>query len=130
MSETSETSITTPARRTSLIIIVAVICVLALIVLGYLGGYFILPGSIQSAYQDKNCGSVLSRYGLYTRVYPVFMQDKTLESHVMNAQSTHWLVQKKKMAPGELLFMPIKSIWMAIQMVFLRLRLKSTAQQR
>lgn len=83
MSETSATRTGTPARRTSLIIIVAVIFVLALIALGYLGGYFILPGSIQSAYQDKNCGSVLSQYGLYTRVYPVFLQDKRLESRVM-----------------------------------------------
>jgi len=80
MSETSAAKMITPARRTGLFISIAAIL---LVVLGYVGGYFILPGSIQSAYQAKNCESVLSRYELYKGLYAAFVPDSSLESHVM-----------------------------------------------
>ncbi len=44
--------------------------VIIMLVLAYVGGYFIFPSSIQSAYQEENCETVLSRANLYTGLYP------------------------------------------------------------
>jgi len=79
MSESSKdnpkTSLQLQRIRLFIIMIVAVVIILGI---GYVSGYFILPGLIKSAYQNKNCESVLSREDIYTSIYPSIITNKAL----------------------------------------------------
>ncbi len=70
----TQTKALNPALK--VVIIVAVLLILLLGV--YLAGNIILPGSIKSSYQSKNCEQVLSLDGIYASAYPAFMTDKSV----------------------------------------------------
>lgn len=75
MSESStEREASTFQRIKVPIILIAVLVVVTGFV--YAGGYFLLPGTIRSAYQDRDCEKVLSREGLFTRLYPGMITDE------------------------------------------------------
>lgn len=82
MSEASKVNITTPAQGSGRYIAMIVVVVLFLVILGYFSGYLILPGLIESAYQNKNCESVLNLEGVYTRAYPSIMINKSITDPV------------------------------------------------
>jgi tetratricopeptide (TPR) repeat protein len=44
--------------------------VIIIFILMYVGGYFVFPSTIQSAYQEDNCETVLSRANMYAGVFP------------------------------------------------------------
>src|SRR4051812_31458669 len=44
----------------------------------YVAGNFIIPGSIKSNYQSKNCEQVLALDNFYASAYPAFMADKSI----------------------------------------------------
>lgn len=44
--------------------------VLLILVLVYVGGYFVFPSTIQSAYHEDNCETVLSRANMYAGLFP------------------------------------------------------------
>lgn len=68
----------TKGLNSGLAIIIA-IAVIIIILLGvYLAGNFVLPGSIKSNYQSKNCEQVLSLGNVYASVYPAFLADKSI----------------------------------------------------
>ncbi len=69
MSESSKIYKSAPLQQIRWIVIVIIV----ILVLGYVGGYFILPGMVKSAYQDGNCEAVLSRNDIYSRVYPAMI---------------------------------------------------------
>lgn len=81
MSESSKDITVTPRRGIVLIIIITAVIVVVL-VLGYVGGYFLLPGMIKSAYQSKDCQTVLSREGVYTSIYPAVIANKEIPNLV------------------------------------------------
>jgi len=74
MSESSKVVVAHPLQHIKLLIIVIV--TIALLLLGYAGGYFILPGMIRSAYGDADCASVLARNDLYSGAYPFAVTNK------------------------------------------------------
>jgi len=76
MPESSKEEKTAPRRRTRLFIII-IIAVIGFLGLGYLGGYFFLPGTIESAYEGRDCESVLSRNDIYSVIYPFASMDKS-----------------------------------------------------
>jgi tetratricopeptide (TPR) repeat protein len=59
---------------------IAITTLVVLIVLAgiYLAGNFILPSSIKSSYQNKNCDQVLAQDNFYTSLYPAFMADQSV----------------------------------------------------
>ena len=69
MSEPLSDHRATATQRNPLFLIIVSGIVLILLLV-YAGGYFVFPGTIQSAYQANNCESVLSRADLYARLYP------------------------------------------------------------
>jgi tetratricopeptide (TPR) repeat protein len=73
-----------PQNRVQTIIIVVVISILVLLLPLFLygSGLFVLPTVILSNHQSKNCQSVLSLKGLYSSIYPGFMQDRSLDDYV------------------------------------------------
>jgi len=66
MSESSKINKVAPLQQTRTIFIV----IFVILTLGYIGGYFILPGMVKSAYRDGNCEAVLSQHDIYSSVYP------------------------------------------------------------
>lgn len=80
MSETSKP--TTRSSRTKRLFVIAVV-ILLIPLLGYIGGYFVLPGSIQSAYEGKDCETVLSQHALFLKMYPFATSGERLESNLM-----------------------------------------------
>jgi len=79
MSEIEKSPVNNKKRQT--IILVTVVSALVLLLM-YGVGTFVLPMGILYSYQDKNCGSVLSLNGLYTGIYPGFMQDESIYAPV------------------------------------------------
>ncbi len=79
MSETVNSQ-TNKKLRISLFVTISIVI---LSLLAYTGGIIVLPVSMLYAYKDKNCGSVLARNNIYTRIYPAFLEDKTLTGPVM-----------------------------------------------
>jgi tetratricopeptide (TPR) repeat protein len=75
MSELSTNKEKSPFQRIRVPVILIAVLV-AVTGLVYAGGYFLLPGTVKSAYQDRDCEKVLSREGLYTRLYPAMIADK------------------------------------------------------
>ena len=71
MSESLQENPSSHHRRSKWFLIVVILAVIVLPLLGYAGGYFILPGMVESAYQSGDCEMVLSRDALYRRLYPV-----------------------------------------------------------
>lgn len=63
-----------PAIKTFIIVAVLLIVLLGI----YLAGNVMLPGSIKSSYQSKNCEQVLSLDSFYASAYPSFMADKSI----------------------------------------------------
>lgn len=74
MSESSKNNIKSPFQRITLFIIMIAAGIVVL-GLGYVGGYFLLPDMIRSAYQGKDCEMVLSRNDVYTGIYPAMIVD-------------------------------------------------------
>lgn len=75
MSESSTNRGTSIYRRVRVpVILIAVLVVVTGLV--YAGGYFLLPGTVKSAYQENDCEKVLSRAGLYDRLYPAMGADE------------------------------------------------------
>jgi len=72
MSETSKASM----QRTSRYIIIGIVGVSLLAFIGYFAGSLVLPGSIKSAYQEKDCQSVLKLDNTYRSIYPANMTSK------------------------------------------------------
>lgn len=61
------------------LIVAIMVAVLLIILIGvYLAGNMILPGSIKSSYQSKNCEQVLSLDNFYASAYPAFLADKSI----------------------------------------------------
>ena len=58
------------------VIVVSVVLIVFLII--YFAGNFIIPGSIKSGYQNKNCEQVLGLERFYTNAYPAFIADKSI----------------------------------------------------
>jgi tetratricopeptide (TPR) repeat protein len=79
MSEIAVTPVRIKGPRTKMLM--AAVSVLILL-LAYGAGIILLPISILTKYQSKNCDSVSSLNNVYTRIYPGFLQDKTLASPV------------------------------------------------
>ena len=77
MSESSMKNRSAPLRPVRGFIIAFSILVVV-VGLVYAGGYVVLPGTVKSAYQDRDCGKVLSRESLYTRLYPARITDKEI----------------------------------------------------
>jgi len=75
MSETSKVVAASSPQRNKLVILL--ITAAALLGLGYMSGYFILPGMIRSAYGDEDCASVLSRHELFSGMYPFAIANET-----------------------------------------------------
>ena len=79
MSESSKSK--TKTRFQSIAIIIAVL--VFILGLGYVGGYFLMPGMIESAYQNKDCNKVLSLDGLYIGWYPDVVANKEIAGLAM-----------------------------------------------
>ncbi len=79
MSETAE--ISQPKNRRKATFIIVAVGVISLLVYG--SGVIVLPFSILSNYQGKNCSFMLSLHGLYRSLYPTFIEDQTLSDPVM-----------------------------------------------
>ena len=69
---------TKPVNAKLVKIVIAVVIVLVVLLGIYLAGNFILPNSIKSSYQDKNCDQVLALDNFYANVYPAFMADPSI----------------------------------------------------
>ncbi|MCC6569246.1 MAG: hypothetical protein IT315_08415 [Anaerolineales bacterium] len=70
-----------PQSRRKFALIVIVVTIISLFAYG--GGLIALPLSILSNYQSRNCESVLAQHGIYTTLYPAFLEDQTLSDPVM-----------------------------------------------
>jgi len=68
-----QTKTSNPKRK----IILAIIAVFVVLAGIYIAVNLILPSSIKSSYQSKNCEQVISLDSLYTSIYPAFMIDQT-----------------------------------------------------
>ncbi len=75
-----------PVRKSRTKLIVAVLSVLILMLI-YGAGFIVLPVTIMSSFQGRNCDTVLSLYKAYTGLYPGFMEDRTLPISVNECQS-------------------------------------------
>lgn len=75
MSESSTNKEKSPFQRVRVpVILIAVLVVVTGLI--FAGGYFLLPGAVKLAYQDRDCEKVLSRGGLFTRLYPAMIADE------------------------------------------------------
>lgn len=77
MSESPRDHSATVVKR-SLAWIIMVPGVIIILVLIYVGGYFVFPSAIQSAYQEDNCETVLSRANMYAGLFPFATSQKDL----------------------------------------------------
>jgi tetratricopeptide (TPR) repeat protein len=75
-----------PVQKSRTKLIVAVLSAL-LLVLIYGAGFIVLPVTIMSNFQGRNCDTVLSLHKAYTALYPGFMEDTTLPVFVNECQS-------------------------------------------
>lgn len=80
MSETQNEHTAASSHPIRLIINITT-AVIFILGLGYAGGYFIFPGVIQSAYQDKNCEFVISMSNIYSSLFP-FVTEKDTDIQV------------------------------------------------
>jgi len=60
---------------------------LALLLLVYGAGIFVLPISLLASYHSQNCDSVLVLHKIYTNLYPDFIEDKTLSSPAQECEA-------------------------------------------
>lgn len=96
MSESSKNNGKTLFQRIAwLIIMIAVIIIM--FGLGYASGYFLLPGMVRSAYQSKDCDTVLSRNDIYTRLYPSILVDNEVIDLVRECAIYTWAIRNEKM---------------------------------
>jgi len=81
MSESSKANGAAPQQHNRLFIII-LMAVFILLGLGYVGGFFILPGMVKSAFQNSDCETVLAREDVYSRVYPAMIRNKDISGPV------------------------------------------------
>lgn len=100
MPESLKTFIASLLQRNKLFVML--IAVVVLLGFGYVSGYFIFPNMIKSAYDNKDCQSVLSRGHTYKAMYPPLSGDGNTSNMVMecavytlavlNQDEKNWLV--------------------------------------
>ncbi|MCI0554806.1 MAG: hypothetical protein L0287_27985 [Anaerolineae bacterium] len=84
MSEISKTHSTVQKSYMKMILPIAVVTILLLV---YGAGIIVLPITILSAYQSKSCNFAFSLNGVYTSIYPAFIQDRTLTSPIKECEA-------------------------------------------
>ena len=65
-------------NRTAKIVIGIVALLVVIVAGGYIAGNFIIPNTIRSSFQGKDCERVLSLDSFYASAYPAFMADKSV----------------------------------------------------
>jgi tetratricopeptide (TPR) repeat protein len=84
MSDNTAAPIPVHKSRTKLILAILSVLILLLI---YGAGFMVLPVTMMSNFQGRDCDTVLSLHKAYTGLYPGFMQDRTLPISVNECQS-------------------------------------------
>jgi tetratricopeptide (TPR) repeat protein len=84
VSEISKTNITFQKSYMRMILPIAAVMILLLV---YGAGIFVLPITILSAYQSKSCNFAFSLNGVYTSIYPAFIQDETLTGPIKECEA-------------------------------------------
>jgi len=84
VSEISKIHLTVQKSYMRVILPIAAVMILFLV---YGAGIFVLPITILSAYQSKSCNFTSSLNGMYTSIYPAFIQDETLMGPIKECEA-------------------------------------------
>ncbi len=88
----NQTKALNPSIKISIIVAISIILLLGV----YLAGNFVLPGSIKSSYQSKNCEQVLALDNTYSSLYPAFLADKSIADMIKECGLYSFALEKEQ----------------------------------